>query len=522
MRKGARILILGAGVMQLPAIRAAHRLGLFVIVADGNPDAPGKPEADVFEHVDLRDREGMLATAAKHRDRGGLDAVFTAGTDFSATVAFVTDALGLPGTSLESAERATDKFRMRQALRAAGVRVPDFAVISGDALCEESVSRIVERIGLPVVVKPADSMGARGVVRAETAEETFTRAREAIEFSRSSRVVLEGYIDGPEFSLDALVYNGTVQITGFADRHIVFPPHFIEIGHTIPTTLDPASQDAVVTEFRRAVAALGISNGAAKGDMKLSSHGPVVGEVAARLSGGYMSGWTFPLSTGIELTEKAIRIALGEPPGSLEPAWERTCAERALVSIPGVVEEVRGVEAVRTRRDVAEVFVVAAPGSRVRFPRSNVEKCANVLAVHGDRVVACREAEAAIGDMEVVLALDFPETEEFLFGSPSHNAYPDAAREAGHGRPPFTRSEFRNAVQSPNAGKPIRIAPPPAGKDSRDWSWRTLERTVRTLEADGLVRLAHDQDEAGRMVWQAIARGGLQGGRYAARMLAGR
>ena len=160
MRKGSGILILGAGVMQLPAIRAARRLGLHVIVADGNPEAVGKPEADVFEHVDLRDREGMLEMARHHAEGGGLEAVFTAGTDFSTTVAYVGNALGLPGTSLESAERATDKFRMRQTLKAAGVRVPDFGVVHASEVSNDRIESLIDGIGLPVVVKPADSMGA--------------------------------------------------------------------------------------------------------------------------------------------------------------------------------------------------------------------------------------------------------------------------------------------------------------------------------------------------------------------------
>ncbi len=77
------ILILGASKMQMPAIEIAKELEWNVIVADGNPDAPGVSLADHFEHVDLKDRDGMTAAAAKHRYREGLDGVFTAGTDFS-------------------------------------------------------------------------------------------------------------------------------------------------------------------------------------------------------------------------------------------------------------------------------------------------------------------------------------------------------------------------------------------------------------------------------------------------------
>src|SRR5512137_32158 len=100
------VLILGAGVMQEPAIRSAKELGWTVVVADGNPRAVAAPLADRFLPVDLKDREGLAASARGIRQELGLDGVFTAGTDFSASVAYVAAELGLPGLSLEAAIRA--------------------------------------------------------------------------------------------------------------------------------------------------------------------------------------------------------------------------------------------------------------------------------------------------------------------------------------------------------------------------------------------------------------------------------
>ena len=108
----------------------------------------------------------------------------------------------------------------------------------------------------------------------------------------------------------------------------------------------------------------------------------MVGEIAARLSGGYMSGWTFPLASGVEVTEAALNIAVGLPPGDLAPRLRKVCAERALISIPGIVERGRG----RRRGAEAEAeskrsFLRVAPGDTVVFPSNNVQKCGNVLAV---------------------------------------------------------------------------------------------------------------------------------------------
>ncbi len=125
------IMILGAGVMQLPGIRLAKQSGWRVIVADGNMEALGSPLADHFEAVDLKDKDGLLAVARQYHTRYGLDGVFTAGTDFSSSVAWVSEKMGLPGITFEAAMRATDKCLMREAFQRAGVPSPGIRVLVG-------------------------------------------------------------------------------------------------------------------------------------------------------------------------------------------------------------------------------------------------------------------------------------------------------------------------------------------------------------------------------------------------------
>ncbi len=527
------VLILGAGIMQRPAILAARRLGLYVVVADANRNAVARDEADEFLHVDLKDREGMATAAAAVRARRGLDAVFTAGTDFSATVAWVAERLGLPGTGYEAALNATDKFRMRRVLREAGVRVPDFAVLTRAELERSGCASVRALVELPVVVKPVDSMGARGVVRANgwSAAEAF--AREAVEFSRSGSVVVEGFIDGPEFSLDAIVYGDDVQITGFADRHIRFPPYFIEMGHTIPTTLSPDEQTAVVAEFTRAIRALGLGPGAAKGDIKLTPTGVVVGEVAARLSGGYMSGWTYPLSSGVPLSEIGLRVALGEAPPRARPLWAKTTAERAVISIPGVLREIQGLEEARRLRGVEEVFVTRSPGETLTFPRNNVEKVGNVIATADGREPAVSAAETAVETIVATLEPADDETDRFLFGPVGaddpvppeyrHWAFPEHAADHGDALTAWRRERAAWSAtgrrEDRDAGR-IDVGIPEVLDRSpyRDWSCRDLQRTFARLAADGRVRLhsytAGGQSTASRLLLRAVCKGGLQGALY--------
>lgn len=502
-----RILILGAGIMQQPAITAAKRMGLHVIVADGNPHAHARALADQFEHVDLRDADGMVAMAQRHQRGGGLDAVFTAGTDFSATVAHVAEALGLPGTSLESARNATDKDRMRAVLQSAGVPVPRFHSVSSTD--QDAIAAAETAVGYPAVVKPVDNMGARGVVRVNSRQALTGAVGRALSQSRGGRAIVEQYVTGPEFSIDALVADDEVHITGFADRHITFEPFFIEVGHTIPTALPESDQFRVLLAFRTAVLALGIRNGAAKGDVKLSPDGPVIGEVAARLSGGFMSGWTYPMSSGVDLTYQAIRLSLGIRALELHPSRAWTAAERALISIPGVVRRLVAPTELLSQDEhwVAHV----RSGDAVVFPESNVEKCGNVLTSAPDRATAVERAERFIADTIVELDGLSPATIAFLRNPPhrafelSNSANVDWVANLGPPRWDTLGSPVR-------ASRPLAVGhlPQQATEHHRSWCYRTLPAVVDRISQSGLIRHDRLDRPIASVFWNGLLAGGLQ------------
>jgi len=407
-----RIIILGAGVMQGPAIRIAKELGLFTVVADGSAAAPCIPMADRFEQIDLKDKEGIEALACSLQISGGLAGIMTAGTDFSATVAWVAEKLELPGIPYEAALNASDKARMRACFKKAGLPSPEFIAITGVDL------QAAPTLSFPLVVKPVDNMGGRGCRRVDNIEEYSEAAAEAIRFSRSGRAIVEAFMDGPEFSVDAIVYHGEITICGLADRHIFFPPYFIEMGHTMPTSIAQEQQDALLETFRAGVRALGLAGdksvGAAKGDIKLTKAGPMIGEIAARLSGGYMSGWTYPYSSGVEPIRAAILAAIGRKPDGLVPLKTWTSAERAFISIPGTVKAIVGTDTVRQCPFVKELFLRIAEGDRVDFPRNNVSKCGNVISAAPSCAQAVEAAESAVRSILIRLDPADYKTEEFL------------------------------------------------------------------------------------------------------------
>jgi isopentenyl diphosphate isomerase/L-lactate dehydrogenase-like FMN-dependent dehydrogenase/biotin carboxylase len=380
------LLIIGGGVFQVPAIKTAKSMGLKVVVTDYNPEAEGMLLADYPIEVSTRNINLTVNTAKQFHRACPLDGVMTVGTDASQTVAAVADALNLPGIPFEVAERATDKIKMRQVLKEKGVPVPDFRPIWTLEECQQAI----QDMPLPLVIKPCDNMGARGVRKIERLDDLISAFREAKEASISGKLILEEFMEGPELSLDALVFEGSIHITGVADRIIERAPYFVEIGHTLPSALPEKQQSRAVAVFKQAIFALGIDIGAAKGDIKITPEGPKIVEIAARLSGGWMSAYTYPLSTGVNLYKAAIQIALGETPTDLKPKTSLVSAERSLLPPPGKILSIQGVEEARKIKGVKEIILMKEAGDMAEEPRSNLGKVGYVITVGKTREEAIR------------------------------------------------------------------------------------------------------------------------------------
>ena len=569
-----KIIILGAGVMQGPAIRIAKELGFFTVAVDGDSSAPNVALADQFEQIDLKDKEGIEAFArslqnnGNCRSSGTVSGIMTAGTDFSATVAWVAEKLGLPGIPYESALNASDKTRMRSCFKKACLPSPEFVTITaknleipdkfeflprrntefdtelhGEKKTENnnsailrapSVTSVVNIPPFPLVIKPVDNMGGRGCRRVNSIEEFREAAEDALRFSRSGRAIAEAYMEGPEFSVDAIVYHGEITICGLADRHIFFPPYFIEMGHTMPTCFPPEQQKALLETFCEGVHALGLAGpesiGAAKGDIKLTPQGPqltgqpMIGEIAARLSGGYMSGWTYPYSSGVEPIRAAVLAATGRKPDGLIPLRNWTCAERAFISIPGTVRAITGTEAARNIPHVRDLFLRAKEGGKVSFPVNNVSKCGNIISAAPDRTAAVEAAENAARAVLIRLDPSDNETETFL-SSPQGIFPPDAFRLSAELRASLEKLPETAISTTQKDGIFLVSFPEFTGAGLTDYVGRTVGESLRVIrELTSLSLQEITQKSAGfsdnkysflgRSFWAALVRGGYQGAVY--------
>ena len=307
------IWIVGAGVEAIPGIKLAKKLGLNVIVSDGNPNAPGLKFADKSVITSTYDVEGTVNAAHEyHRNVNHIDGVICIATDVPLTVASVAEKLNLPGITTETARKCSDKFLMKESLLAAGIPIPWFSLVKS---VSELRSIISER-GSSLVIKPVDSRGARGVIRVTESLDLEWAFEHAKSISPTSRVMVEEFLEGQQYSTESIIMDEKNVTVGFAERNYEFleelSPYIIENGGQQPAKIDKKELDSIVKLVEKSSQILGISNAISKGDVVMTKDGPKIIEIAPRLSGGYFSSDQIPLATGINIIEIAIRLSLGE------------------------------------------------------------------------------------------------------------------------------------------------------------------------------------------------------------------
>jgi biotin carboxylase/putative N-acetylmannosamine-6-phosphate epimerase len=373
--KGKTILIIGGGLLQIPIIETAKSMKLKVVVADMNPDSAGFKIADEKIIMSTKDIEGMVREAKKFTEKAPIHSVITAGTDASMTVSAVANALGLLGIRYVDAEACSNKVKMRKRLKEHGVPIPEFAAVWSIQDARDAL----DFLKFPLVMKPSDNMGARGVIKVNNLEELHLAFKHSKKFSPTGEMILEEYMQGPEVSVDAVSINGKIKMTGIADRIIEREPYFIEVGHSMPSSLSKETLQEVEKVMTAGMKALGIHIGVGKGDIKITKSGVKVGEIAARLSGGFMSAYTYPYSTGINLNQAAIEISFGEEPESLVEKYNLVSIERAILSSPGKIISISGLEEASDLPGVNHIFMQSQVGDIINEPTNNIEKCGHVI-----------------------------------------------------------------------------------------------------------------------------------------------
>ena len=340
-------LVLGAGALQIKVIEEAKKMGYETIVADQNENAPGARLADTFLAVSTREPSALIERLTSLRKSPAI--ILTVATDMTQTMATLNEHYSLRGINERQAYLITDKSAMREFLTAHGFLQPRFI----ESKSKDDIYQFMKENprGAGFVIKPVENMGARGVLYLPDETHVSYAFEMAQKQSMSARVIIEEFIEAHEISTDALVYEGEVFLTGIADRMIVRSEnrYFIEHGHTLPSKIAAQTKEKVIAELQRLSDALEQEgrpfHGALKGDIRITPAGDIIfGEIASRLSGGFMSTHTYPLATGNNLMKGYIELLSGTMPGFIKnkqhDKYDRVAIERCIIAEPGQLASV--------------------------------------------------------------------------------------------------------------------------------------------------------------------------------------
>ena len=391
-----KILIMGAGIYQVPLIKAAKRLGLHTIVASIPGNYPGFELADQVYYINTTDQEAILEVARKE----GISGICTAGTDVAvATIGYVNQELGLSGVSREAARKTSDKTLMQDTFKEGGV--DSARHVKADS--PEAARRAAEEIGYPVVVKCVDSSGSRGISIVEKEEELGPAFADALKYSRRSYALVEEKLQGREIGIDGIVQDGELIFMAPHQKAVyVNGETVITAGHDFPYEGSEALMKEIFRQTELAVRALGLDNCAVNLDAFADGDRLHVIEIGGR-SGATCIPELISMHYGFDYYESILDLALGQKVTCPQKEDRVPCKARPIMSPKsGVLTRIdlQGIE--KLRAEGVQIGLDYEEGTAIEAMRNGTDRIGQVIASASDeagmqeimaKVYACIEVD---------------------------------------------------------------------------------------------------------------------------------
>ncbi len=392
-----KLLVLAAGLLQIPVIKKAHEMGYYVIAADGNPEAPGLAFADKAIVANIISEEEMLAIALQER----IDGVIHPCSEVSMCVmGRINDELHLHGITRDMALRATNKHLMRLAFE-------DYGAPSPKSLCTSNENEgwlLFQSIGGKAILKPSRNSGSRGVamIEEDSSKDRFIKLfNRAIIESKDRSVMIEQFIEGPEFSVEIIVWHGQVIVLQVTDKVTTEAPYFVELGHNQPSLYPEYIVDKVKDAAIYGVKALGLNDCAAHVEIKMQDNQPYLIEVGARLGGDFISTELTHLSTGIDMVAAAINVSMGIEPDLNVKSAPQGVAIRYFIPKPGVVTYIGNTD-VMSSPCVYNSEIYVGVGDTVNEVKSSLDRSGHIIVTAPTAREAIDFAESLIEKVEII------------------------------------------------------------------------------------------------------------------------
>lgn len=368
------VLIFGVGPLQESIIKRAKKMGLYTVGIDPCADATCKDCVDAFEVVAGQDYEAHCAVVEKY----GIDAIVTTATDKPLVMmARIAEKYGFPFYSVETAQWSTDKFQMKERFELGGVPHAQGRLISK---AEEA-----EGLVFPVIVKPRDNSGSRGVKLCRSKEELEASMNEALEVSKLDTVLVEEFIEGPEFSIEGLHHDGKSEVIQFTEKKTTEFPYNVELGHIQPANISEENQQKIREIVSKIGAALHFVNCPSHTELKVNERGIFVIETSPRLGGDYITSTLTPLSTGVNLEDELLKISLGESINPQPKAVQYSGVRFFSFEEGSVITHIPNSEFVKTWPHVVDFSFTLKEGDKVNRITSSLNRYGQLVLQAGNR-----------------------------------------------------------------------------------------------------------------------------------------
>lgn len=302
-----KLVIIGANDFQNQLILKAKSLGYETHVFAWQDGSIGERTADYFYPISIVEKQQILEKCKEIKPVG----VCSIASDLATiTVNYVAENLGLPSNPTSITLQCTNKFEMRKKMKENGVKTPAFIKVNDNPETWKT-----EKMKFPVIVKPTDRSGSRGITKVYNKDELEKAVKYATKDSFEKSAIIEEYIDGNEYSCECITSNGKHHFLAFTKKYTTGAPNFIETGHCEPSDIKEEYQEQIKENIFKALTALGIQNSASHTEFKINEDGEFgIIEIGARMGGDCIGSDLVQISTGYDFIKMVIDVACGKEP----------------------------------------------------------------------------------------------------------------------------------------------------------------------------------------------------------------
>lgn len=309
--------IIGASYLQLPLIEKAKEMGFTTHVFSWDDNDIGKTAADFFYPISITEVDKITEKCKEI----GICGICSIATDLgNYTVNYVANKLGLPGNSMECARMSTNKHLMRKAFERRGDPSPKSVLVDAETNLDSMSFKY------PVIVKPTDRSGSRGIFKLESSDGLYEAVKLAIDSGFEKKALIEEFAEGQEYSVEGISYNGEHHILAITLKYTTGAPHFIETRHLEPAPIGYETYKNVEKVVIHALNTLKIKNSASHSEIKIDQDGNIkIIEIGSRMGGDAIGSDLVRYSTGVDFVRAVIQVSCGLKP-DLSPRYGICCS----------------------------------------------------------------------------------------------------------------------------------------------------------------------------------------------------